>query len=90
MAKNTSTPTNPPGSADGQKWQTTTTATATARSPWISGRTSARAIGGAVIAPGLQRAAVRAPERVVDRRRGEPDPHHLGQLGRENSLPARR
>ena len=52
MTKNTSTPTNPPGSADGQKWQTTTIATATARSPWISGRTSAREIGGAVMPQG--------------------------------------
>ena len=48
MTKNTSTPTNPPGSACGQKWQTTTTATAIARSAWISGRiTLPRARGGA-------------------------------------------
>ena len=44
MTKNTSTPTKPPGSAAGQKWQTTTTATATARRAWISGRISLRAV----------------------------------------------
>src|SRR5256885_1382721 len=39
MTKNTSTPTNPPGSTCGHEWQTTTSATASARSAWISART---------------------------------------------------
>jgi hypothetical protein len=36
MTKNTSTPTNPPGRTDGQKWKTTTATTATARSACMS------------------------------------------------------
>ena len=38
ITKKTSTPTKPPGSTDGHTWHTTTMATATARSAWISGR----------------------------------------------------
>src|SRR4051812_12241251 len=63
MTKNTSTPTNPPGNACGQKWQTTTAATASARRPWISGRISVRAVTRA-----LQDEARRGGGRV--RRRG--------------------
>ena len=42
IAKNTSTPTKPPGIASGQTWKMTTVSTAIARSAWISGRTRER------------------------------------------------
>ena len=38
MTKNTSTPTKPPGRADGNEWKTTTVTMAIARSPSMSGR----------------------------------------------------
>src|SRR5690242_8019659 len=38
ITKNTSTPTKPPGTSAGHRCQATTSATATARSAWISGR----------------------------------------------------
>src|SRR5690625_2240566 len=47
MTKNTSTPTYPPGSRPGAKWNPSTAATARARSAWTSVRTSRRArVGG--------------------------------------------
>ena len=40
MTKNTSTPTNPPGTRDGHRWYANTATTAMARIAWMSGRSS--------------------------------------------------
>ena len=40
ITKKTSTPTYPPGIRFGQKWNSSTRSTASARNAWISGRTT--------------------------------------------------
>jgi hypothetical protein len=64
MTKNTSTPTNPPRSAEGHRSATTTSATATPRSAWISdltGRLHQRRSG-----PSGSPATPRAPAARLD------------------------
>ncbi|AEI12052.1 hypothetical protein Celgi_1534 [Cellulomonas gilvus ATCC 13127] len=56
--KKTSTPTYPPGSAAGQTWKTTTAATASARSTWMSRRVPSAAGRGPAAAPACGRSRV--------------------------------
>ncbi len=51
MTKKTSTPTKPPARDDTPAWATTTSVTATARSPWMSSLRSAPPAAGAGLSP---------------------------------------
>src|SRR4051812_33199629 len=57
MTKNTSTPTKPPGTASGHRCHPTTSATATARSAWISGRMPRRSGKASASAVSIRRSA---------------------------------
>ena len=61
IAKKTSTPTNPPGTASGQKWKSTTASTAIARSAWISSRILRWGVDSAAVGAGRDTASVDTP-----------------------------